>query len=278
MGHIGNTVQTAFTTFDKQTITGTGGTTYTLTHSVANEQEIEVFVNNVRQEGGSGKAYTVSGNQITFSENIASTDTVYVNFQGKAVQTVSHPSNAPLQATTGTFSSNVDVGGSLLVDTIKEGTGTNTAMTIDSNGRVGFSNPILVQAYKTTTQTSAGIMIWNNEVIDTANAYDPTTGQFTCPKAGYYEVSFNYLARSVSSGHRTNVRKNGVKQGVDSSNSLSSLVWSTFPSGSEVNISASTIVECAANDELDVHLTYLGVGDIYGNANAHNNMTIKFLG
>lgn len=88
MGHIGNTVQTAFTSFDKQTITGTGGTTYTLTHSVANEQEIEVFVNNVRQEGGSGKAFTVSGNQITFSENIASTDEVYVNFQGKAVQTV----------------------------------------------------------------------------------------------------------------------------------------------------------------------------------------------
>jgi len=88
MGHIGNTVQTAFTSFDKQTITGTGTAVYTLSHSVANEQEIEVFVNNVRQEGGSGKAYTVSGNQITFSENIASTDTVYVNFAGKAVQTV----------------------------------------------------------------------------------------------------------------------------------------------------------------------------------------------
>ena len=88
MGHIGNTVQTAFTSFDKQTITGTGTSVYTLTHNVANEQEIEVFVNNVRQEGGTGKAFTVSGNQITFSENIASTDTVYVNFQGKSLQSV----------------------------------------------------------------------------------------------------------------------------------------------------------------------------------------------
>ena len=104
MGYIGNEAQTAFTSFDKQTITGTGTSVYTLSHSVANEQEIEVFVNNVRQEGGSGKAYTVSGNQITFSENIASTDTVYVNFAGKAVQTVTHPSDARLQATTGTFS------------------------------------------------------------------------------------------------------------------------------------------------------------------------------
>lgn len=166
----------------------------------------------------------------------------------------------------------------LYVDNIYSKTGTSQALTIDSSGRVGFSNPILVQAYKTTTQTSAGIMIWNNEVIDTANAYDPTTGQFTCPKAGYYEVSFNYLARSMTGGHRTNIRKNGVNQGVDSSNANASLVWSVFASGTEINLAASTIVECSVNDLLDVYLTYIGAGDIYGNTNVHNNMTIKFLG
>ena len=276
MGHIGNTVQTAFTTFEKQTITGNGGAIYTLTYSVANEQEIEVFVNNVRQEPS--VAYNVSNNTLTMTGNVASTDDFYVVYQGKAIQTASHPSTSPLQATTGTFSSNVDVGGSLLVDTIKEGTGTNTALTIDSDGRVGFANPILVQAYMTTTMTSAGIFIWNNKIIDTANAYSTSTGQFTCPKAGYYEVSFNYLARNINAGHRVNVRKNGTKQGVDSSNSLASLVWSVYPSGNEVNLAASTIVECAVNDLLDVHLTAINAGDIYGNANAHNNMTIKFLG
>ena len=94
MAYVGNSAQTAFTSFDKQTITGDGTATYTLSHNVANEQEVEVFVNNVRQEGGSGKAYTVSGNQITFSENIASTDDCYVVFQGKAVQTVVPPANS----------------------------------------------------------------------------------------------------------------------------------------------------------------------------------------
>lgn len=88
MGYVGNAAQTAFTSFAKQIITGDGTATYTLSHAVANENEIEVFVNNVRQEPGSGKAYTASGNQITFSENIASTDSCYVIFQGKAVQTV----------------------------------------------------------------------------------------------------------------------------------------------------------------------------------------------
>jgi len=94
MAYIGNAAQTAFTSFDKQTITGDGTAVYTLSHSVANDQEVEVFVNNVRQEGGTGKAYTVSGNQITFTENIASTDDCYVVFQGKALQTVVPPAGS----------------------------------------------------------------------------------------------------------------------------------------------------------------------------------------
>ena len=81
-------------------------------------------------------AYTVSGTDLTMTGNVASTDNFYVVFQGLAQQTATHPSSSALQATTGTFSSNVDVGGSLLVDTIKEGTGTNTALSIGSNGLI----------------------------------------------------------------------------------------------------------------------------------------------
>ena len=91
MAYIGNQTATAFTSFDKQIITGNNGTVYTLSHAVANEQEIEVFVNNVRQEGGAGKAFTVSGNQITFTGSVTSNDSCYVNFQGKALQTVVPP-------------------------------------------------------------------------------------------------------------------------------------------------------------------------------------------
>lgn len=77
---------------DKQTITGNGGTSYTLTHSVANAQEIEVFVNNVRQEAG--VAYTVSGTALTMTGNVASTDDFYVIYQGKALQTTVPPDDS----------------------------------------------------------------------------------------------------------------------------------------------------------------------------------------
>jgi hypothetical protein len=180
MGHIGNTAQTAFTSFDKQTITGSGTAVYTLSHNVANEQEIEVFVNNVRQEGGSGKAFTVSGNQITFTENIASTDTVYVNFQGKAVQTVSHPSDQPLQATTGNFSGAVSVG------TIKEGTGTNTAMTIDSSGRTRIhqNNTATVSAPASGALVLSGIPDWANKITLVTHDLSPDTA------SGFIRIRF----------------------------------------------------------------------------------------
>ena len=91
MAYVGNQTTNSFTSMAKQDITGNGGASYTLSHAVANEQEIEVFVNNVRQEGGVGKAYTVSGTALTMTGNVTSSDTFYVVFQGKAVGTILPP-------------------------------------------------------------------------------------------------------------------------------------------------------------------------------------------
>ena len=89
MGYVGNQTTTAFTSMDKQDITGNGGANYTLSHAVANANEIEVFVNNVRQE--SGVAYTTNGTALNMTGNVASTDDFYVVFQGKAVGTIVPP-------------------------------------------------------------------------------------------------------------------------------------------------------------------------------------------
>jgi hypothetical protein len=194
MAYLGNTPAARFTSMDKQTITGDGGTGYTLDHAVGSEQEIEVFVNNVRQEPS--VAYTVVGTALTMTGNVASTDDFYVVFQGKAQQSVTHPSSSALQATTGTFSGNVDVGGSLLVDTIKEGTGTNTAITIDSSGQVSMPNTVEIDAWRLTSNfTTDGATITGWERTDDATfAYAGTgmsesSGVFTFPKTGLYKVT-----------------------------------------------------------------------------------------
>lgn len=92
MAYIGNVPAEQYATLAKQTITGNGGASYTLDYAVANEQEIEVFVNNVRQEPG--VAYTVSGTALTMTGNVTSTDDFYVVFQGKSVGTINPPDNS----------------------------------------------------------------------------------------------------------------------------------------------------------------------------------------
>lgn len=96
MGYVGNQTSNSYTSITKQSITGNGGTSYTLDHAVANANEIEVFVNNVRQEPA--VAYTVSGNTLTMTGNVVSTDDFYVIYQGKALQTVVPPDGSVTQA------------------------------------------------------------------------------------------------------------------------------------------------------------------------------------
>lgn len=96
MGYVGNQTTNAYTSMDKQDITGNGGANYTLSHAVANANEIEVFVNNVRQE--SGVAYTTNGTALNMTGNVASSDDFYVVFQGKAVGTIVPPDGSVTDA------------------------------------------------------------------------------------------------------------------------------------------------------------------------------------
>ena len=86
MPYIGNIPAVAYSTVSYQDLTGGTGTSFTLDFPAGSPQDIEVFVNNVRQEPG--VAYTVSGTSLTMTGSIVATDDFYVVFQGKAQQTV----------------------------------------------------------------------------------------------------------------------------------------------------------------------------------------------
>ncbi len=80
MGYVGNEPSVNFTSFAKQDLTGVTGSPakrgYTLSHAVANANEIEVFVNNVRQEPT--EAYTVSGTGLTMTGDVETSDDFYI--------------------------------------------------------------------------------------------------------------------------------------------------------------------------------------------------------
>ena len=101
MAFIGNQPAESFTSFATQEFSTSATTSYTLNHAVTNENEIALFVNNVRQQPGSGKAYTASGTTLTLSAATASTATMYCVFLGRALQTVTPATNSITAAMVG---------------------------------------------------------------------------------------------------------------------------------------------------------------------------------
>ena len=92
MPFIGNQPALSYTSFAKQDFTTSATTSYTLDNPVANENEIALFINFVRQEPGT--AYTASGTSLTLTSATSASDDMYCVFLGKAVQTVNPPNGS----------------------------------------------------------------------------------------------------------------------------------------------------------------------------------------
>ena len=92
MAYLGNAPARSFISFERQVFTIVNSqTAYTLSHSVTNENDLRLVINNIVQEPGSGKAYTASGTTLTLSAALVNgTDEMYCVFLGRATAT-----NAP---------------------------------------------------------------------------------------------------------------------------------------------------------------------------------------
>jgi hypothetical protein len=99
MAYLGNAPARSFISFERQVFTIVNSqTAYTLDHSVNNENDLRLVINNIVQEPGSGKAYTASGTTLTLSAALTNgTDEMYCVFLGRATAT-----NAPSAGSVGT--------------------------------------------------------------------------------------------------------------------------------------------------------------------------------
>jgi hypothetical protein len=134
MAYIGVQPTDTYLSIASQQITGTGSATYTLDYSVSNEEDVAVFVNNVRQNVSS---YTVSGDQLTLGGTISASDECWVLFLGRTVGTktpaVGSVTGSMMSYPLTNFSS-----------TGIDDNATSTAITIDSSENVGIgtSSPL----------------------------------------------------------------------------------------------------------------------------------------
>ena len=92
MGFIGNQPATSFTSLLKQDLTGASGTSLTLNHAVANANDIALYINNVRQEPT--EAYSATGQTVSLTGSVVSSDDIYVIYLARALQTVAPPNNS----------------------------------------------------------------------------------------------------------------------------------------------------------------------------------------
>ena len=169
MPFIGNQPALSFTSFAKQDFTTSATTSYTLDNSVANANELALFINFVRQEPGS---YSASVTTLTLTEATSASDDMYAIFLGKAIQTVNPP--------------NASVGTSQLASSLDLSSKT---VTLASN----MTNAPAFEAHLSSSQTLTDETLtkiqFDNEIFDTDNAYDNSTNyRFTPQVSGKYFV------------------------------------------------------------------------------------------
>jgi len=158
--------------------------------------EIEVSLNGISLVQGTDynttAANTVGGLSALSAGNVVAI-VLYEKFQ--LADTVS-------KAQGGTFSGAVTASSGLNVGTIKEATGTTTAITIDSSGRVfkpatpAFHAYANDGAYITTTPVP-----FDNTTINIGNAFDTTNYKYVVPVTGNYFIAVHIgVARDDASG------------------------------------------------------------------------------
>jgi len=196
MPFIGNQPALSYTSFAKQDFTTSATTSYTLDNPVANENEIALFINFVRQEPTT--AYTASGTTLTLTSATSASDDMYCVFLGKAVQTVNPP--------------NSSVGASQIVDASI--TSAKLASGVLPTNTPAFH--VKLSSTQDTTDLITTKIQFDEELFDTDNCYDNVTNyRFTPNVAGKYFVYVSFINRSSVTNELTNARTYIYKNGAE---------------------------------------------------------------
>ena len=222
MAYLGNSPARSFISFERQVFTIVNSqTAYTLDHSVTNENDIRLVVNNVVQEPGSGKAYTASGTTLTLSAALTNgTDEMYCVYLGRATATeapgagsVGTSQLASEAVTNAKVASSIITGQTaetsiatddliLLSDTsasgaLKKMTRANFVSGIGGTNTPAFSTSIT--SNQNISNNSETKVAFATEQYDTASAFDASTNyRFTVPsdQAGKYFFTTFIIAQA----------------------------------------------------------------------------------
>ena len=106
----------------------------------------------------------------------------------------------------------------LKVNTIQDATNSNTAMSIDTSGRILQPNLPCWFAERTSSyssSTSYTEVVYNVSHINRGNAYNTSNGRYTVPITGIYQVSWNDIGDVTDTVYRSRLYVNGSSTSID---------------------------------------------------------------
>ena len=160
MSYLGGAPAKSTATPTSQFFSGDGSnTSFTLNRNVNVSEDLEVFVNNVQQEPGSGKSYTANGTSLTFDAAPSSgTNNVYVVYRGSSERAVRFEATD----TAATVSGALFTSGSSKTKTdlfqINEQT-VSSNVTIGATENASITGPITVATGVTVTVSTGGTLV-----------------------------------------------------------------------------------------------------------------------
>jgi len=282
MAYLGNAPARSFISFERQVFTIVNSqTAYALSHSVTNENDIRLVVNNVVQEPGSGKAYTATGTALTLSAALTNgTDEMYCVFLGRAtatsapgagsIGTVQLADNATTLAkmasgTDGNIISYDTSGNPVAVATGSAGqflksAGAGAVPSFATIPAGGVNTPYF-HAYSLSGQTLNNATetkkTFTNVTESASGVFDLSNDKFTVATAGKYFLTFNLYGYDTGNHiRRLDIwMKKGGSQKVKFSWNFTNDVG-----GRDFSIGNSFIMDLSVNDYIEMYV-YQGTGD-----------------
>ena len=238
--YLGNQPALSYTSFAKQDFTTSATTSYTLDNPVANENEIALFINFVRQEPTT--AYTASGVNLTLTSATSASDDMYCVFLGKAVQTVNPP--------------NGSVGSSQIADlAVTSGKLASGVLPTNTPSFCAYRN-YSDGGYQSIPNNTFTKCAFNAEYWDTASEFDSSTNyRWTAGTAGKYVIGTNIIIDNLADGASllVSIYKNGSAVGTNAQG-LNGIISSG--NGNPEQCQLVSTIDVAASDYFEVYVKH----------------------